>query len=117
MRLIIDGTEYDGSRQPFLGDLKLLKPAFGFGYGTVMQRLQSLDESSDMATLLDDVDFVEALLAWMYLARLRAGDRSVSVQDVRRTPLDGFQILPDDDPDDADTAAEPDTASNTTQEA
>lgn len=92
MKLVIGVREFDVKAQPFIGDLRLLKTHFGFGWGTVATRLQSLDQDVDVMTLIDDDDFVEALQAWMFMARLRAGERDVQavLEDVRMTPLDGF---------------------------
>lgn len=106
MKLVIDGREYDAQRQPFLGDLRLLKKAFGFGWGTVAKRLEGLDSDADWSTLLDDVDFIEALLAWMWMARLRAGDRDCTVDEVRMTPLDSiaFKAEAGDEADEGDDA-------------
>lgn len=104
MKLVIDGREYDPQAQPFIGDLRLLKAEFGFGWGEVARRLQGLDQDADMLALLDDDATVEALVAWMWMSRLRAGERDVTRQLVEMTPLDAIAFkqepgdeLPGDD--------------------
>lgn len=90
MKLLINGRGYDPAAQPFIGDLRLIRQAFGFGWGEVAARLGGLSEDADMSALLDDDECVDALVAWIWMARLRAGERDVTVDDVRMTPLDGI---------------------------
>jgi hypothetical protein len=112
MRLIIDGREYDGSAQPFIGDLRLLKKACGFGYGTVIERMQKLDENNWLKMVDDDL-FIEALIAWMWMSRLRAGERELTFEQAGMVALDQFQMV-DDTPDAPEVAADPTQASGQT---
>lgn len=91
MKVVIDGTEYDASLQPFIGDLRLIKKEFGFGWGTVMTRMQELDTDQGVGALLDDDGFIEALVAWMWMVRRRAGESSLSRADAERVALDKIE--------------------------
>lgn len=104
MKLVIDGREYDPAAQPFLGDLRLLKPEFGFGWGEVVHRLEGIDEDANWIVLLDDDDFREALIAWMWMSRLRAGERECTAADAAMVGLDaiGWKLEPGDQPAEVD---------------
>lgn len=104
MKLIIDGREYDGTAQPFIGDLRLLKKEFGFGYGTVMQRLRSMNEDTDMLAMMDDQDWLDAFIAWMWMSRLRSGERTCTRADAEMVALDQVQMVPDKDDDEGESA-------------
>lgn len=106
MKLVVDGVEYDGAAQPFIGDLRRLKKELGFGWGTVAKRLGALNEEADMLAVLDDEDVLEALLAWIWMARLRAGERDVTFADVELTAVDsiGFKNDPGDNDEAGDAA-------------
>ena len=95
MKIEIDGKSYSTDLQPFIGDLRRLKAEFGFGYGEVARRLSSLDEDSDMLTLIDDDKFLDALIAWVWMARLRAGERDVTKQDVEMLCIDDIKFVPE----------------------
>lgn len=95
MKLVINGVEYDAAEQPFIGDLRLLKKELGFGWGTVAKRLGALNDDADMLAVLDDDDVLEALLAWMWMARLRAGERDVTFAQVGMTPIDSIKFKAD----------------------
>jgi hypothetical protein len=110
VKLVIDGREYDGTAQPFIGDLRLLRREFGFGFGTVIERMQKLSADTDALALLDDEEFTEALVAWMWMLRLRAGERTLTRADVELTALDQIQII-DDEPEDGAVEADPTPAS------
>lgn len=96
MKLKIGDREYDGDVQPFIGDLRLLKAEFGFGWGTVADRMQKVSEEANALELIDDDEFVDALMAWMWMVRLRSGERDVTITDIRQTPLDSFVLLGDE---------------------
>lgn len=98
MKILIDGREYDGAAQPFIGDLRLLKKEFGFGWGTVANTLAGLEEASDFVERLGDDDFTNAFVAWLWMARLRGGDRSCTRKDIEMLPLDALTIVPDEGP-------------------
>ncbi len=104
MKLVINGQEFDAGAQPFIGDLRLLRKEFGFGWGEVVKRLQGMDEDTDMFALLDDEGFLDALVAWMWMAKLRAGDRDTTREDMERVAIDQIQwiaepcdVLPEDE--------------------
>jgi hypothetical protein len=90
MKIVINGREFDASAQPFIGDLRLLNREFGFGWGEVAKRLSGIDDSADVLAMLDDEDITDALMAWMWMARLRAGERDVTIEEIRMTPIDAF---------------------------
>lgn len=104
MKLVVNGVEYDGRLQPFIGDLRLLKRTLGFGWGTVAERMQRISPETDALALLDDEEFLDALLAWMWMVRLRAGERDVTFDQVLLTPIDDIRLL-GDDPSAAEEAA------------
>jgi hypothetical protein len=106
VKLVINGVEYDATAQPFIGDLRLLKKEFGFGWGTVASRLAGINEDADMMSMLDDDDVLEALVAWMWMSRLRAGERATTRADVELTPIDSIRFVgePGDDADEGDAA-------------
>lgn len=104
MKLVINGTTYDGQLQPFIGDLRLLKRTLGFGWGTVAERMQKIAPDADALALLDDEEFIDALLAWIWMTRLRSGERDLTFEQVAMTPVDQIQML-HDDPSAAQTAA------------
>lgn len=111
MKLVIDGRTYDASAQPFIGDLRLIKKEFGYGYGTVIERVKKLDVDN-IADFLDDDDALEAFVAWLWMVRLRAGERDVTRADVEMTALDQIQWVPepaDETPDAAPTPAPTDS--------
>jgi hypothetical protein len=93
VKLRIDGREYDGSAQPFLGDLMQLKRRCGYGYGTVIDRMAGLDADANIKALLDDESFVEALIAWMWMSRLRAGERSLTFDEAGMVALDQIEFV------------------------
>lgn len=90
MKLVIDGRTYDATAQPFIGDLRRLKQEFGYGYGTVIERVKKLDVDN-IADFLDDDDALEAFVAWLWMVRLRAGERDVTRADVEMLALDQIQ--------------------------
>lgn len=94
------GKEYTIG-DPFTGDLRRLQPAFGFGYGTAIKHLISGVESE--IDLLDNPEKLEALLAVLWMAKLRANERDVTADDMRRIPLSDLMqafktIRSDDEP-------------------
>lgn len=91
MKVIIDGVEYDAAQQPFIGDLRLIKKEFGFGWGTVMARMQQLDIEVGVGALLDDDDFLDALVAWMWMIRRRAGQSDLTRAQAEAVALDQIQ--------------------------
>lgn len=94
--IVVAGNAYPVARQPFIGDLRLLKSTFGFGWGTVAKRLSGI-EAENFMELLDDQDFIEALLAWIWMAKMRAGEREVTLADVEQIALDDITFTGGDD--------------------
>jgi hypothetical protein len=107
VKLVIDGREYDAQAQPYIGDLRLLKKEFGFGWGTVATRLQALNPDTDPLALLDDDDFLDALVAWMWMARLRAGERDCTREQAGMVDMSQmvWRAEPGDDESPVDDAA------------
>jgi hypothetical protein len=98
MRVRIGENEYDSALLPFIGDLRLLKKEFGFGFATVSERIGQLTQLEDPSPLFDDEDFLDAFVAWLWLMRLRAGERTVTRADIEAMPLDAVLLLGDDSP-------------------
>lgn len=105
MKLVVNGVEYDGAKQPFIGDLRLLKPTVGFGWGTVIEHMSKIKPDASVTEVLDDDGFLTGLLAWMWMVRRRAGERDLTWDEVGCTAIDEIQLI-GDDPSAAEEAAE-----------
>lgn len=92
MKLIVKGVAYDGDASPFIGDLRLVKQEFGYGWGTVTKRLDAMPEHTTLADLFDDPELNDAFTAWMWMTRRRAGERDLTLDEVRETPWDEIEL-------------------------
>lgn len=107
MKLVVGGVSYDGDSAPFLGDLRAMKKEFGLGYGTVIEQMRRVGKEPFLA-LVDDDGFVAAIMAWMWVTRLRAGERDLSADTVRMTAIDDVRLVDDDDEVESGTDGEAD---------
>lgn len=96
MSLVINGRQYPNVA-PFIGDLRLLKREFGFGWAEVARRMSGIDDETPLIDLVDDEEFMDAIIAWMWMTRLRAGERDLTRTDVEQTPVDVIEFVDDDE--------------------
>lgn len=96
MKVEIRDKTYNGDLLPFIGDLRLLKKEFGFGYSVVVEQMNRLFVSGeDFNKLADEEEWVEAFVAWLWMLLLRNGERSTTRADVELIPVNEVEIIPD----------------------
>lgn len=107
----VQDRTYDFDASPFLGDLRLLKKKFGFGWATVQARIAAVPDGTLWGEVFEDEEAGPALVARIWMMMLRAGNRDVTVEDLWNLPADEISFHANPDPATDDPGDEPDPTS------